>query len=187
MLVVGNCIIALQAQQLLTGCHAFSNQGLLMIIHPHFEGVTMYQPEDKHIMYTGKPVVTGYCKKIENKFWQIPIKAPQYKMPKKLSLVNQLLLSILPPVSCEQVSEAKEILHNVYEIPSLDYGIRWMHAICGYLVKLVWIKAIWIGNFTGWPLLTVENVYKLYPIIDEMPIGNTKRQGNLSVAFNVIY
>ena len=79
-------------------------------------------------------------------------------MPKKLSLVDQLLLSKLLPLSREQLSEAKEIAHNVYEIPSLSQGIRWMHAVCGYPAKSTWIKAIRANNFAGWPLLTVKNV-----------------------------
>ncbi len=38
-----------------------------------------------------------------------------------------------------------------------------MHAICGYLVKLTWLKAIKAGNYVGWPLLTERNIQKYYP------------------------
>ena len=95
----------------------------------------MHRPEDVDITYKGKPVVTGYCEKSGNKFWRVPIKAPQDKMPKKLYLVDRLLLSKLSPVLREQLSEAKEIAHNMYEIPSLSQGIRWMYAVCGYPAK----------------------------------------------------
>ena len=31
---------------------------------------------------------------------------------------------------------------DVYELPTLGDGIRWMHAVCGYPAKDTWIKAI---------------------------------------------
>jgi hypothetical protein len=38
-----------------------------------------------------------------------------------------------------------------------------MHAVCGYPVKWTWLKAIKVGNYTGWPMLTERNVQKYYP------------------------
>jgi hypothetical protein len=38
-----------------------------------------------------------------------------------------------------------------------------MHAVYGYLVKLTWLKAIKVGNYVGWPMLTEHNVQKYYP------------------------
>jgi hypothetical protein len=38
-----------------------------------------------------------------------------------------------------------------------------MRAICGYLVKLTWLKAIKAGNYVGWPILMKHNVLKCYP------------------------
>jgi hypothetical protein len=38
-----------------------------------------------------------------------------------------------------------------------------MQAICGYLVKLTWLKAIKARNYIGWPMLTEHNVQKYYP------------------------
>jgi hypothetical protein len=37
-----------------------------------------------------------------------------------------------------------------------------MHAVCGYLVKSTWLKAIEAGNCMGWPMLTEPNVQKYY-------------------------
>ena len=59
--------------------------------------------------------------------------------------------------------------NNVYELQSIGQGIKWMHAVYGYLVKSTWMKAIRAGNFVGWPLLTVENVHKHYPETEETP------------------
>lgn len=130
----------------------------------------MHRPEDVEITYIGKPVVTGYREQTDNKFWRVPIEAPQDEMPNKLALVDQLLLSKLPPVSREQVSEAKEIAHNLHEILSLSQGI--MHAVCGYPAKSTWVKAIWTGNFAGWPLLTAKKIYTHYPITNKTPMGH---------------
>jgi hypothetical protein len=38
-----------------------------------------------------------------------------------------------------------------------------MHATCGYPDKLTWLKAIKVGNYVGWPMLTECNVQKYYP------------------------
>jgi hypothetical protein len=42
-----------------------------------------------------------------------------------------------------------------------------MHAVCGYPVKLTWLKAIKAGNYIGWPVLTECNVNKNYPETSE--------------------
>ena len=61
---------------------------------------------------------------------------------------------------------------NVYDLPSTEQGIKWMHAVCGYPVKSAWLKAIAAGNFIGWPLLTVQNVKKYYPETSKTPKGH---------------
>ncbi len=45
----------------------------------------------------------------------------------------------------------------------MEQAIKWMHAVCGYPVKLTWLKAIKAGNYIGWPMLTERNVSKYYP------------------------
>jgi len=47
-----------------------------------------------------------------------------------------------------------------------------MHAVCGYPVKLTWLKAIKAGNYIGWPMLTERNVNKYYPETSETPKGH---------------
>ena len=41
--------------------------------------------------------------------------------------------------------------------------LMWMHAVCGYPVKLTWLKATKAGNYIGCPMLTERNVQKYYP------------------------
>ena len=134
---VGEGIIAPSLTNSLTGGTTFADAGLIMIFHPHFGGVTIHKPEDVNIDYTGDPVATGFRERTGHRFWRIPIEAPetpeteQMPMSHKLSLVKRLLLSKSPKIEKEQLSNATEILHNVYELPSIEQGIRWMHATCG--------------------------------------------------------
>jgi hypothetical protein len=60
----------------------------------------------------------------------------------------------------------------VYNLPSTEQGIKWMHAVCGYPVKSTWLKAIAAGNFIGWLILNVQNVKKYYPETTETPKGH---------------
>eukprot|EP00804_Cyclotella_cryptica_P008100 CCRYP_004591-RA/>CCRYP_004591-RA protein AED:0.17 eAED:0.17 QI:0/0/0/1/0/0/4/0/815 len=70
---------------------------------------------------------------------------------------------------------AKQVLqqaNSVYDLPSTEQAIKWMHAVCGYPVKSTWLKAIKAGNFVGWPLLTEANVKKYYPETAETQKGH---------------
>eukprot|EP00804_Cyclotella_cryptica_P007549 CCRYP_010638-RA/>CCRYP_010638-RA protein AED:0.05 eAED:0.05 QI:0/0/0/1/1/1/3/0/1237 len=62
--------------------------------------------------------------------------------------------------------------NSVYDLPSTEQAIRWMHAVCGYPVKSTWLKAVQAGNFIGWPLLTSRNVQKYFPETVETPKGH---------------
>ena len=70
---------------------------------------------------------------------------------------------------------ARKFLHqanSVYDLPSTEEAIKWMHAVCGYPVKSTWMKAVKAGNYVGWPLLTERNVRKYYPETVETPKGH---------------
>eukprot|EP00804_Cyclotella_cryptica_P000999 CCRYP_012348-RA/>CCRYP_012348-RA protein AED:0.11 eAED:0.11 QI:0/0/0/1/1/1/3/0/1327 len=62
--------------------------------------------------------------------------------------------------------------NSVYDLPSTEQAIRWMHAVCGYPVKSTWLKAVQAGNFIGWPLLTSRNIQKYFPESVETPKGH---------------
>lgn len=61
---------------------------------------------------------------------------------------------------------------GVYDLPSIEEAIKWMHAVCGYAVKSMWLKAVKAGNFVGWPLLNEKNINKYYPESAETPKGH---------------
>ena len=60
----------------------------------------------------------------------------------------------------------------MYDLPSTEQGIKWMHEVCVYPVKSTWLKAIAAGNFIGWPLINVRNVKNYYPETTETPKGH---------------
>jgi hypothetical protein len=47
-----------------------------------------------------------------------------------------------------------------------------MHSIYGYPVKLTWLKAIKVGNYASWPMLTECHVQKYYPETIEIAKGH---------------
>ena len=62
--------------------------------------------------------------------------------------------------------------NSVYNLPSTEQAVKWMHGVCGHTVKSAWFKAIKAGNFVGWPILTERNVNKYYPDTNETAKGH---------------
>ena len=59
--------------------------------------------------------------------------------------------------------------HSVYDLRSKEESVKWMHAVCGYRVKYTWIKAIKVGNYVEWPMLTERNIARYYPVTKKIP------------------
>ena len=59
-----------------------------------------------------------------------------------------------------------------------------MHAVCGYPVKSTWLKSICAGNYVGWPLLSIENVYRHYPETEEKPKGHLNQSRKMYTLTN---
>ncbi len=72
----------------------------------------------------------------------------------------------------KQVQKALGQANSIYNLPSTKQAIKWMHAICGYPVKLTWLKAIKAGNYVGWPMLMEFNIQKYDPEATETAKGH---------------
>ena len=120
------------------------------------DGVSVYKEEDVLIKYKGEPILVGA--RDERGRYRIPLiqKRGQWQ-PRKPS---------------KKAQRALEQANSVYDLPSTEQAIKWMHAVCGYPVKSTWLKAIKAGNFIGWPMLTATNVNKYYPETVETPKGH---------------
>ena len=62
--------------------------------------------------------------------------------------------------------------NSIYDLPTKEEYIKWIHTVCGYPVKSTWIKAIKAGNFTGWTMINQRNIAKYYPETTETPKGH---------------
>jgi len=122
-----------------------SNAGTISIFTK--DGVTVHNEEDVLITCKGEPILIGardecgwYCIPLIQRHGQWQPRAPSKKAKKALRQAN-----------------------SVYDLPSTEQAIKWMHAVCGYPVKSTWLAAVQAGKYIGWPLLTVRNVKKYFP------------------------
>jgi hypothetical protein len=79
-------------------------------------------------------------------------------------------------VSATATDNEWERIANVYDLPSVNQMIKYLHAAAGYPVKDTWVKAINAGNYTTWPGLTATAVHKYFPESNETQKGHMKRQ-----------
>ncbi len=110
-------------------------------------GVTVYKEEDVLITCKGEPILIG-----------VQDEQGQYQ-----TLLMQQRGQWQPRHPFKQARKALQQANSVYDLPSTKQAIKWMHVVCGYPVKLVWLEAIKAGNYVGWPMLNERNVQKYYP------------------------
>ena len=120
------------------------------------DGVTVHKEQDVLIKCQGQPIFIGV--RDEHGRYRIPLMQQRGQwQPRKPS---------------KRARQVLEKANSVYDLPSIEQAIKWMHAVCGYPVKSTWLKAIKAGNFVGWPLLNEKNVNKYYPDTDETQKGH---------------
>eukprot|EP00804_Cyclotella_cryptica_P006780 CCRYP_019524-RA/>CCRYP_019524-RA protein AED:0.42 eAED:0.37 QI:0/0/0/1/0/0/4/0/627 len=135
-----------------------------------------------------KPVLTGYrCP--HTGLWQIPLHPitvnentdtlildskcrlqstqPRYHVPTPTHIREHLQASL----QCNT-----DHILNVYELPSIEQSIRYLHAAAGFPTKSTWLAAIRKGNYSTWPLITVKNVHKHFPQSEETQQGHMRNQ-----------
>ena len=69
-----------------------------------------------------------------------------------------------------------ERANSVYDLPSIEQAINWMHAALGYPVASTWLKVYQAGNFVGFTFADVKYIRKYYPETDKTPAGHLIRQ-----------
>eukprot|EP00804_Cyclotella_cryptica_P013348 CCRYP_005123-RA/>CCRYP_005123-RA protein AED:0.24 eAED:0.24 QI:0/0/0/1/1/1/2/0/905 len=119
-------------------------------------GVTVHNEQDVLITCTGEPILLGI--RDEHGRYRIPLHQHQGQWQ--------------PRTPSKKARQTLRRANSVYDLPSTEQAIKWMHAVCGYPVKSTWLKAVKAGNFIGWPLLTEKNVRKYYPETTETPKGH---------------
>jgi len=119
-------------------------------------GVTIHREEDVLITCKGEPILIG-----------IRDDRGRYRIP----LIQQRG-QWQPRRPSTQARRTLQKANSVYDLPSTEQAIKWMHAVCGYPVKSTWLKAIKAGNYVGWPMITERNVQRYYPKATETAKGH---------------
>jgi hypothetical protein len=117
------------------------------------DGVTVHKETDVLITCKGEPILIGV--RDERGHCRIPL------------IQRQGQWQLWGP--SKQARKCLCQANSIYDLPSMEQAIKWMHAVCGYPVKLTWLKAIKSGNYIGWPMLTERNNY---PETSETPKGH---------------
>ncbi len=119
------------------------------------EGVSVYKEEDVLITCKGEAILIG--KRDERGRYWIPLVQNRGNwQPKRPTKHSKKYL---------------QQANSVYDLPSTEEATKWMHAVCGYPVKSIWLKAVKAGNHISWSLLTEQDVNKYYPKTTETPKG----------------
>ena len=98
-------------------------------------GVTVHREEDVLITCKGAPILIG-----------VRDAHGRYRVP-----LMQTKGNWKPRAPSKRARKKLEQANSVYDSPSTEQAIKWMHSVCGYPVKSTWLKAIKAGNFVGWP------------------------------------
>ncbi|KAL7525390.1 hypothetical protein ACHAXR_000989 [Thalassiosira sp. AJA248-18] len=120
------------------------------------DAVTVHKEEDVLITCKGEPILIG-ARDMHGRY-RIPLVQQKGQwQPRKPS---------------KKAKTHLQQANSVYDLPTTEQAIRWMHAVCGYPVKSTWLAAVEAGNYVGWPLLTARNIKKYYPETTETPKGH---------------
>ena len=68
-------------------------------------------------------------------------------------------------------SKPSETINSIYELPSIEPNIRYLHTSAGFPTKSTWIKYIYRGNDLKWPLINTKNVTNPPPEYEETQKG----------------
>ena len=79
-----------------------------------------------------------------------------YEFPRTTTMLEHL------SVFMQDRPTPKEPIHHVYELPSIDIAVRYLHGAAGFPKKRTWLKVIWKGNYLSWPLVNIKNVNKCF-------------------------
>ena len=119
-----------------------ADAGYTTIFHVGDGGVTVHWANDIHIRVDKKAILQGWRDKASG-LWRVPIKP-------NVENENTDTLVIDRPAPSHAA-------HNVYELPTIEQTVRYLHGALGFPTKATLVKVIRNKWLVGWPALTVEN------------------------------
>ena len=132
----------------LTSVKKMADAGLVCIFHPGDEGFTAYHREDVDITYKAPPVIEGYRELGPRgpNLWRVPYHQP--RAPPGGGYGYGFAANALAERDLQRGFQAIERANSasVYDLPSIEQGIHWMHAALGYPAASTWLKACRAGN-----------------------------------------
>ena len=99
-----------------------------------------------------------------------------YTVPKSARILQHM------QTNCDNRLAPDEAIKNVYELPSTELTIRYLHGAAGFPTKETWLKSIRKGNYQSWPLVNSKNVNNIFPESEDTQKGHMrgKLQGERS-------
>eukprot|EP00804_Cyclotella_cryptica_P018370 CCRYP_015487-RA/>CCRYP_015487-RA protein AED:0.13 eAED:0.11 QI:0/0/0/1/0/0.5/2/0/1281 len=144
-----------------------ANNGYTTIFHPHTKGAEVYAKGTCTINASQPPVLQGWR---DNKgLWSVAIQKETTNAER----------SAARRVRSSMATHPNERANNVFDLPSTQEVIRFLHASLGFPTKQTLLAAIRNKHLTTFPGLTVEAVNKHFPDSDETQKGHMRqaRQG----------
>ncbi len=126
-----------------------------------------------------------------NKLWHVPLVPNVWKLNMETILLDHPLghLSLHAmyevantTLTCQHIdaisllANCREYIHNIYEIPSLEPIVCYLHAAAGFPPKSTWLKAVQRSNYSTWPFINIKNVAKYFPKSEEIKMGHMQGQ-----------
>jgi len=130
----------------------FANVGYTTVIHPYQKGVTLHREGTITIHQRTPPELQG-CRSASG-LWEMSLQQQLHTHP----------------------NNKTEQLNSVYDLPSTEMKIRYLHGAAGFPVKDTWIAAIKAGNYDTWPGLSAKEVERYFPESDKTAKGHMNRQ-----------
>jgi hypothetical protein len=131
----------------LVSINKLAKEGYTTVFHPGETGVTIHKLGTIMIAMTKPPILQG-CISKEAKLWT-------------LSTENKT---------------RKEWANNVYNLPSINQTVKYLHTAAGFPDEDTWPKAIKAENFNTWPTITPCMVRRHFPESEKAQKGHMKKQ-----------
>lgn len=144
-------------QSSLVSVDKLSDEGYCIIFVPGNQGVQIVDGNKVKVHVSGEAVLTGWMD--HQGLWRVPMEGR-----------NDVALSR---------DQLEEPLNNVFDLPSIEQTIRYLHTGTGFPTRRTRVKVTKKGIFTGFPMLTVNSVNKYFLESEETVKGhmNHQRQG----------
>ncbi|KAL7528559.1 LOW QUALITY PROTEIN: hypothetical protein ACHAWF_005413 [Thalassiosira exigua] len=124
-----------------------SDAGYYTIFEPGNRGVAVYDANQVKIQVNGDALLRGWQE--ASGLWRVLL--PTNSNPTS------------PQTAHLQRDALCEAAHNLFDLPSAEKAIRYLHACLGFPTKATWLAAIRRGSFVGWTLVTVASVNAHFP------------------------